>query len=75
MTAARRTLEVLRNEAYLTPGRHLLEAQRLLWLADEELAKPGTPRSIGDLAALALAHALTAAVAADLQPRKRGGHD
>jgi len=66
MTAARRTLEVVRNEAYLTPKRHVLEAQRLLMKAEAMLGKPGAECTPGDLAVLALAHAITAAAAADL---------
>ena len=58
-------LAVLRNESYLTPKRHLLEAQRLLWVADEQL-QADEARTIADLALLAIAHALTAAAAADL---------
>ena len=49
---------------YLTPGQNLMEARRLLLVADEVLQDPDEPRSLGDLAILALAHAVTAAVAA-----------
>lgn len=71
MSAARRTLEVVRNEAYLTPKRHLLEAQRLLAEIDKQLKDPDVPRTVGDLALLVVAHALTAAVAEDLKPEAR----
>lgn len=58
-------LRVLRNDSYLNPRRHLLEAQRLLYEADAALQKAEEP-AVADLALLAVAHALTAAVAADL---------
>jgi hypothetical protein len=50
---------------YLTPLQHLQEAQRLLWVIDGDL-QTDIPRTISDLALVALAHAVAAAVAADV---------
>ena len=71
MTAARRALTMLRNESYLTPKRHLLEAQRLLWVAGDMLQDPEVPRTLADLIALAQAHAIVAAVAVDVWAVRR----
>ena len=66
MTAARRALTMLRNESYLTPKRHLLEAQRLLWIADDMLQDPAVPRTVADLIALAQAHAIVSAITVEV---------
>lgn len=52
---------------FLTPEGHAAEAQRLLYVIDEELQDPNTPRSLLTLAVVALAHAMTA-VAVDEYP-------
>jgi hypothetical protein len=48
-----------RRNDYLTPDQHYQEASRLLWVVDGEL-QSDAPRTISDLAAVALAHAVTA---------------
>lgn len=53
------------RDDYLTTLQHFQEAQRLLWVIDDEL-QSDAPRSIGELAVIALAHAVTAAVAVDV---------
>ena len=49
---------------YFTPAEHYQEAQRLLWVIDGEL-QSDAPRTTGELAVIALAHAVTA-LAADV---------
>lgn len=66
MTAEPARLRVLRNSGLLTAGQHLVEAKRLLYVIDEELQDPQVPRTISDLALLALAHTVHAAVAVDV---------
>jgi hypothetical protein len=56
-------LKPVKNNFYLTPGQHFQEAQRLLWVIDEELQNPEVPRTLSDLAAIAQAHAIIAAIA------------
>ncbi len=58
-------MKAVRNDFYLTPKQHFQEAQRLLWVVDEAL-QSDEPRTLGDLAILALAHAVTAAIAVDV---------
>ncbi len=47
---------------YLSPEEHYQEARRLLWVIDQEL-QSDAPRTLGELAVIALAHAITALVA------------
>ncbi len=44
---------------FLTAGQHMEEAERLLWVIDGEL-QSGAPRTLGELAVIALAHVLVA---------------
>jgi hypothetical protein len=60
---------------YLTPLQHFQEAQRLLWVVDEALQDPGQSRTLGDLAIIAQAHAVTGAVAADVFGEDDGDED
>jgi len=53
---------------YLTAEQHVDEAERLLWCIDGEL-QADTPRTLGELAVIAMAHAFTA-VAADMLSEK-----
>lgn len=52
------------RDDYLTPEGHYQEARRLLWVIDGEL-QSDAPRTIGELAVIALAHAITT-LAADV---------
>ncbi len=50
------------RDDYLTVEQHQEEAERLLWVIDGEL-QSGAPRTMTDLAIIALAHAVTALAA------------
>jgi hypothetical protein len=47
------------RDDYLTVEQHREEAERLLWVIDGEL-QSDAPRTLGDLAVIALAHILIA---------------
>ena len=60
------------RDDYFTSEGHYQEARRLLWVIDGEL-QSDAPRTIGELAVIALAHAITALAAVELG--EETGHD
>jgi hypothetical protein len=51
------------TQGYLTARGHYAEAARLLWVIEDMLEDDDVPRSAGELAVTALAHAVTALAA------------
>jgi hypothetical protein len=60
--------ETKTTDDYLTPEGHYQEAARLLWVIDDQL-QSDAPRSIGELALVALAHAFTGLAADNFDAR------
>jgi hypothetical protein len=60
-------------DGYLTPEQHIAEAGRLLWVIGNREPGERTPRSLLELAVLALAHAVTALAASGFSPQGGSG--
>lgn len=58
-------MRAVRNNDFPTLAQHREEARRLLWVIDDCLQDESQPRTLGDLAVIALAHAVVAGLPGD----------